>query len=59
LAAERICFVGRFLADAHWRGNDVTDYSHERARPSIPQCKRATASITFDGKHLMLKGKGS
>ncbi len=37
----------------------MTDYSHERARPSIPQCKRATASITFDGKHLMLKGKGS
>jgi hypothetical protein len=35
----------------------MPDYSHERAKPTVPQCKRSTISVSFDGKHLTLRGK--
>ena len=35
----------------------MPDYSNEVAQPSIPQCKRSTTSISFNGKRLALQGK--
>lgn len=35
----------------------MPDYSHERAKPSIPQCKRSSIAVSFNGKHLTLRGK--
>lgn len=32
-------------------------YDHERGKPAVPQCGRATTSITFDGHMLVLRGQ--
>lgn len=35
----------------------MSDYAHERSSPTIPQCKRSSISVTFDGKHVTIKGR--